>query len=743
MKLLDDLNNNQRKAVTHIDGPLLILAGAGSGKTRVITYRIAYLIREKRIPPHEILAVTFTNKAAEEMRNRIMNLIGPSGSQVFIKTFHATSVFILRRFGEQLGISSSFSIYDQKDQEVLIREILLDMQRDPKRIRPSSVASKISQIKDRVEILDGTDLLSLMPKNLPFDFIELYREYHRRLKSYNALDFNDLLIYTVELLREKPAVLAALQNRWSYFMIDEYQDTNSAQYMICKYLASMSTNICVVGDDDQSIYSWRGADIRNILNFEKDYKSAEVITLEENYRSTEPILTVASSIISHNTNRKAKRLRSFRGEGEKVTWCQANNEYGEAAFVINTIQTMKSRERLTNGDFAIFYRTNAQSRVFEDYLRRENIAYRIIGGLKFYDRKEIKDILAYLRFISNPADTVSLLRIINTPSRGIGRVTLEKIRDLAYKENLPEWNIIEKMEKYLDKVPRGVVQFRTLINNVLELKRGIPDRIKLSYLVNEVITLSGYKESLEEENSIESTVRLENIDELLNSIYDFEIRSPEANLEAFLQDISLMTSEDGPGHGMGENTDAVTLMTAHNAKGLEFPIVFLTGLEEGIFPHVNSSDTPEGLEEERRLCYVGITRAMDRIFLTSAEIRRSFSTVNFKLPSRFIEEIPHDLLNRVSYSESDLEENRILNRYQRSYRNTDETSTRSMTDNRSRPAADYPSFRIRDLVLHPKYGRGRVIKIDGSGDNTRLIIDFESGGRKVFLLKYTPLEKIV
>ncbi len=745
MKLLDDLNRTQRKAVTNTEGPLLILAGAGSGKTRVITYRIAYLIKEKLIPPYAIMAVTFTNKAAEEMRNRVINLIGPTGASVFIKTFHSASVFILRRYGQHIGLLPSFSIYDQRDQEILLREILIDMKLDPKKIRPSLIASKISEIKEKAEILDGIDPLSFIPKNLPFNFAEVYEEYHRRIVTHNALDFNDLLIKNVELLRRKPEICTLLQKRWRYFMIDEYQDTNHAQYLICKYLASDSRNICVVGDDDQSIYSWRGADIRNILNFENDYKETKVITLEENYRSTEPILTVASSIIKNNNNRKEKSLKSFRGEGEPVIWCQANNEYGEAEFVINTINKLKN-EALSNSDFAIFYRTNAQSRIFEDFLRRENISYRVIGGLKFYERKEIKDILSYLKFIVNPFDIVSFLRIINTPPRGIGKITLEKIRDIAYSENISEWNVIENIEKYLKKIPNGIIRFREIISSCIELKEGIPDKKKLSLFVDDVVELSGYRKSLEEENSIESKGRLENIDELLNSIYDLEIREPEATLDQFLQEISLMTSEDTPEYEGVENNNAVTLMTAHNAKGLEFPVVFLTGLEEGIFPHINSSDTPEGIEEERRLCYVGITRAMDRIFLTSAEIRRSFSGVNFKIPSRFIEEIPENLLMVMSHYESGFEHNlrpgnNLHNRYGGKADDFDSVSKPSSATGKI-PAIDKTDLKIRDLVLHPKYGKGRIIHIDGSGDNTKLIINFEGGGKKVFLKKYTPLERI-
>jgi len=749
MSILENLNENQKKAVLHTDGPLLILAGAGSGKTRVITHRIAYLVGEKRVPPTGIFAVTFTNKATEEMKNRIIRLIGPQGASVFIKTFHAASVYILRRYGERIGIPSSFSIYDATDQATLVKEILLQMRLDPKKIRPESIVSKISEVKDKAELIDGADPGLLTQKTHFYDFHEIYDEYHRLMAKNNALDFNDLLIKTVQLLRSDADALQRLQRQWSYFMIDEYQDTNYAQYLIAKYLASASTNLCVVGDDDQSIYSWRGADIRNILNFEKDYLNAAVITLDRNYRSRQPILTAASSVIRNNVHRKEKNLNAHKGEGEPVVWCRTNNEYGEAEFVVNTIMSLKHRENLSNSDFAVFYRTNAQSRVFEDRLRKENIPYRVVGGMKFYDRKEIKDILAYLKFIANPHDLVSMLRIINTPSRGIGRVTIDKIRDHAARGGESEWSVIRE-NRLGEKLHKGLIDFRAMMIQCQETSRDIP-RTKLSAFVEQVLELSGYVKSLEDEDTMESRSRLENISELMNSVYDYEQAYPEAALDQFLQDISLYTSEENPEEEPENKTNVVTLMTVHNAKGLEYPVVFLTGLEEDIFPHRLSSDTEEGIEEERRLCYVGITRAMERVYLTSAELRRTFHEIFHKEPSRFIYEIPADLIEIQEYYSNSYQNGAsyrtpygVKKTYAEShFDDTDETDTdaeKEPSESSAPPVRSDSRFRVRDNVLHPKYGVGRVLSIEGSGDNVKLTILFGRSS-KTFLEKYTPLEK--
>ncbi len=752
MDLLENLNKTQREAVLHTEGPLLILAGAGSGKTRVITHRIAHLIANG-VRPYNIFAVTFTNKAAEEMRNRVMNIVGPSGNSVFIRTFHSAAVYILRRFGEGAGIPRNFTIYDSHDQEDIIKRILVEMRLDPKKVKPSMISSRISEVKDKEAYIEGADVSLMLPDYFSFDFKEVFKRYHEKMAENNALDFNDLLIRTVELFRKSPHALTELQHNWKYFMIDEYQDTNYSQYLIAKYLAAESRNICVVGDDDQSIYSWRGADIRNILNFEKDYDSARSITLEENYRSTKQILEAASTVISNNENRKEKNVRAFRGDGESVVWCSTNNEYGEGEFVINTIQTLKSQEALKNRDFAVFYRTNAQSRIFEDFLRRENIPYRIVGGLKFYDRKEVKDILAYMKFLANRNDSVSLFRIINVPVRGIGRVTQEKISDIASSEGFSEWKVIDD-ELMTGKVPKGLGEFRRIIRNLSAEMDRVPEEISLSVFVKLVAERSGYRDSLLEENTIESRSRLDNIDELLNSIIEYEQRDPRATLEQFIQDISLYTSEENPVNDEEDRTNCVTLMTVHNAKGLEFPVVFLTGLEEDTFPHKLCVDTDQAVEEERRLCYVGITRAMDRIFLTSADLRRSYVGPEYKRPSRFIEEIPPSLLEVKNYNSQFFGSGDSASSRQ-SWRTgtapahapagggVQRTVPAEMNSSEvhSRGHDSGSKFSLREKVMHPKFGMGRIVKIEGSGDNLKLTISFGLTNR-VFLEKYTPLDKI-
>ncbi|PKL15718.1 MAG: hypothetical protein CVV49_19990 [Spirochaetae bacterium HGW-Spirochaetae-5] len=764
MDLLKNLNDNQKEAVLHTDGPLLILAGAGSGKTRVITHRIAHLIANG-VKPYHIFAVTFTNKAAEEMRNRVMSIVGPQGSSVFVKTFHSAAVYILRRFGEDIGLTRNFTIYDGGDQEDVIKRILISMRLDPKKVKPSMISSKISEIKDKEAYLEGVDVNSLLPDNYSFNFSEIFSQYQQKMAENNALDFNDLLCKTVDLVRKSPSALAEMQRMWRYFMIDEYQDTNYSQYLIAKYLSSATKNICVVGDDDQSIYSWRGADIRNILNFEKDYDTTKVITLEENYRSTKQILDAAHSIIKHNETRKEKDIKAFRGDGEPLTWCKTNNEYGEGEFVVNTIVSLKSKENFKNHDFAVFYRTNAQSRIFEDFLRRERLPYRIIGGQKFYERKEIKDILAYLKFLVNPADSIALFRIINTPARGIGKASQDRISEIAKEQNISEWKVIQD-ELMTGRVPKGLDDFRKIIDKLLKETVQIPSRIKLSAFMKNLVDVTGYRESLREENTMESNSRIDNIDELINSIFDYEQSEPDATPEQFIQDIALYTSEQNPEENPDEKTDCITLMTVHNAKGLEFPVVFLTGMEEGTIPHKFSLDTEQGIEEERRLCYVGITRAMDRIYLTNAELRRSYAGPENKMPSRFIDEMPWEFINRVSYvsqgyggGESSFRSS-YSNNENRQYvanRTGNPVQSQSQSQFQSKPKESYldelfaekkiesdesgSKFSVKESIMHPKFGTGRIVSIEGTGDNIKLTISF-GVTRRVFMEKYTPLQKL-
>ncbi len=747
----DMLNNNQKMAVTTTNGPLLILAGAGSGKTRVITHRIAYLIHNNRIPPFAIFAVTFTNKAAAEMKSRIMELIGPTGDQVFIKTFHSASVWILRRYGSAIGLKSSFSIYDSSDQQSLIKEILIRHKIDPKKTKPSYIANLISGVKDKGEFVEGVDPSLLLEDHFHFNIAEIFEEYQDELKSRNALDFNDLLIYTYRLLHTSKETLEKLQSKWSYFMVDEYQDTNRTQYLIIKMLAEKTRNLCVVGDDDQSIYSWRGADIRNILSFEDDYPEAAVVTLAENYRSTKQILESAYTVIQNNLNRKDKELIAVNGDGELPVYCQVNNEYGEAQFVVQTIETLKHQNNYRNRDFAVFYRTNAQSRVFEDLLRRSNTPYRIIGGMKFYDRKEIKDIVAYLRCIINPSDTISLMRVINTPARGIGAKTIENLRNTAYMNRMGEWEAIEKDLPLGKKQPKGISQFRELMINLMQMNANSE---KISSIVHSVIEDSGYLGSLKANDTPENKTRIENIQEFVGSIYDYEQQNENPSLSEFLHEVSLLTSEENPNQqDLSDPDNCVTLMTVHNAKGLEFPVVFLSGMEEGIFPHINSSDTDEGLEEERRLAYVGITRAKEHLYITSAQFRRSYSgTFNYKEPSRFISEIPDHLLIRKEFSENQglvgqSQEANSYSGFQSRFRKSpsdDQTSREKIEQfkkNRTGQTENTASkYKTRQRVIHPKFGEGMIIAITGNGDNVKLTINFKSVGLKSFLEKYTPLQ---
>lgn len=734
MDILESLNESQKEAVLATEGPLLIFAGAGSGKTKVITHRIAHLIRDLRVPPYKIFAVTFTNKAAGEMKKRISSIIGGSGDDVFVKTFHSASVYILRRFGEQIGIHPNYSIYDTSDQESIVKAILGEMNIDVQKYA-KRVISKISEVKDKAELIEGADPYAFLPKEYAVNYTEIYDEYNKRLRAANALDFNDLLIYAVKLLRDSPEVIEALQNKWSYFMIDEYQDTNRAQYMMAKYLAAKSRNICVVGDDDQSIYSWRGADISNILNFEKDYPEAKVVKLETNYRSTSYILDAAYSVVKNNRTRKDKRLNSFRGEGFMPVYCETNNEYGEAEFVVNTIRRLKREENLQYGNFAVFYRTNAQSRLLEDTLRHEAVPYRIIGSVKFYERKEIKDIVSYLRFVVNPCDTASLDRIINNPPRGIGARTVEKLKETAYAEQMSEWEIIDKDINIDGKVSKGLRQFKEIINSLISLYIGVPDKISLADFVEKVITVSTYRKHLEESFKADSTGRehdrLENIDEFINSAIEYEERTENPSLEEFLQEISLLTSEENPENKQAE---AVTLMTIHNAKGLEFNTVFLTGLEEGTFPHANSLNSDAQIEEERRLAYVGITRAMDRLFIISADVRRQFHQTVYRQASRFISEIDNELLERTRYTSAG---SSGYSDYSESY------SPVSGSAKRVSGGTKFSSQYSRgDLVKHPKYGNGKIVNIENSGDDTTLTVSFPGSGMKVFIEKYTPLVRI-
>jgi DNA helicase-2/ATP-dependent DNA helicase PcrA len=635
---VQSLNPPQREAVQATDGPLLIMAGAGSGKTRVLTHRIAYLIEKKRVAPWSILAITFTNKAAREMSDRVGSLVGPSGRDIWVSTFHSMCVRILRKDIERIGYSSNFTILDSSDQLSVIRNCMKDLKIDTKKVEPKAVQATISSAKNE---LISVKRYGEKAGDYYEEIVEkVYSMYQKRLKGNNSLDFDDLIMKTIELFKEMPEVLEFYQNKFRYIHVDEYQDTNRAQYMLCRMLADKHHNICVVGDSDQSIYRWRGADITNILNFEGDYPEAKTIMLEQNYRSTSNILDAANAVIALNSGRKPKNLWTSQGPGDPIRLYQADSEHDEGYFVTGEIIRNKSRGRKF-GDHAILYRTNAQSRVIEETLIKSDIPYQIVGGIKFYDRKEIKDLLAYLRLISNPDDDISLTRIINVPKRGIGDTTVGKLEEEAARRGVSIYRVLSDLGD-LDINSRT----RSLLADFFELVYNLTamvDYLTVTELTEKVLELSQYKLELQRENTLESKARIENIDEFLSVTQDFEERNEDKSLVSFLTDLALIADIDSMGKDeeeKGQPEDAVVLMTMHSAKGLEFPIVFIIGMEETVFPHSRALTDNEELEEERRLAYVGITRAEEKLYLTCARMRTLFGRTNMNMPSRFLQEIP-------------------------------------------------------------------------------------------------------
>ncbi|MGQ9630389.1 MAG: DNA helicase PcrA [bacterium] len=634
---LGDLNEPQQEAVLHTEGPVLILAGAGSGKTRALTYRVAYVLASGRARPWEILAVTFTNKAADEMRERVIKLIGEEGKKVRISTFHSACVRILREQIEALGYTRNFTIYDESDQLDVLTEVIREINIDEKRFSPKMMRGRISSAKD--DLIGPAQYAAQESGFIEKQVARVYAQYQEKLRRNNTLDFDDLIMLTVQLFQEHPKILEIYQDRWRYIMVDEYQDTNRAQYVLVKQLAGKHRNICVVGDDFQSIYKFRGADITNILNFEDDYPDAKVIKLEQNYRSTKTILEGASQVIKNNRYRKDKKLWTANQDGEPITLEIAQDPTEEAEFIAREIKRLRSKGKKYS-DFAVLYRTNAQSRPIEDVLRRRNIKYTIVGGVKFYERMEIKDILAYLRLIVNPEDSVALRRIINVPRRGIGKATLEKLLLRAKEENKRIRDLLRDPDEIGGLTP-------TVRRNLKEFAKGMEELREIartqtaSAVLQEVLERTQYIENLEMEKTEEARDRINNVQELMASILDFEQRrGGEASVEEFLGEVSLLSDIDA----WDGRREEVTLMTLHNAKGLEFPVVFITGMEENLFPHANSLAREEDLEEERRLCYVGITRAKEKLYLTCAEERRRWEGYVYNSPSRFIGEIPAHLL---------------------------------------------------------------------------------------------------
>ena len=739
------LNKEQYEAATTVEGPLLILAGAGSGKTRVLTYRIAHLVKNLEIYPSQILAITFTNKAANEMKERVKNIIGAEAGSIWISTFHSSCVKILRREIEKLGYNKNFAIYDSYDQKTLMKECIKELNLNEKDFDIRSMLNKISEQKDN--LISPAQFKRENEGNFRLSKIaDLYELYQKKLKNSNALDFDDLIYKTVELFKNNEDVLEFYQRKFKYIMVDEYQDTNKSQYELTRLLAMAHKNICVVGDDDQCIYAWRGADIRNILDFEKDYPNAKVIKLEENYRSKANILNAANSVIKNNCNRKNKVLRTSNKEGQKIKIYRASSDIQEAQFVAGEIKKMLGKDREFK-DFAILYRTNAQSRIFEEAFMRANIPYKIIGGLKFYDRKEIKDIMAYLKLINNPLDDISLKRIINEPKRSIGDTTVAKVQEFAAENSMCMYDALLDAEFIPSLTARAISsinKFVSLMNTLI----SDAENLSVSHLIEEILDRSGYMKMLKSSNSAEDESRVENLKELVSDAVAFENSSEDKSLGAFLEKVTLVSDIDN----LDEENNAVVMMTVHSAKGLEFPVVFLVGMENGIFPGMSSLNSNSEMEESRRLAYVAITRAKENLYISSAEQRMVYGrTVTYQI-SDFVNEIPRELkssLNEVSRihpkpsslgmqnsglrsSSRDNNPHSFRNSF---YNNLDNKDTLVNTK-----SVNNIEVTVGRKVKHGKFGIGTVVSVSKDSTGTIVTIAFNNMGIKKLMLDKAGLE---
>ena len=747
LPLLSDLNPEQRKAVEQVEGPFLVLAGAGSGKTRVITYRIAYLIDGVGVRPENILAVTFTNKAADQMKDRVYRLLRNRHSALpLICTFHSLCVRILRREIERLGYSRDFAIYDEADQESVVKSCFKELGLDPKSTTPRSVLSQISYSKNHGMSPESLYASAADPRRE--QLAVLYDHYEKKLKRQNALDFDDLLLRAVELLANFPEVRDRYNERFKYILVDEYQDTNQVQYRLVRHLTGAHQNLCVVGDEDQSIYRWRGADIQNILNFEQDYPSAHIVKLEQNYRSTQIILDAASAVVANNVARKGKSLWTVRQGGQRIGFFEGRDAEAEASFVSRKLADM--RETNPEAQAAVLYRVNAQSRLFEEAFRRAGISYHIVGGFSFYDRAEIKDVLSYLRFAVNPEDDVSLARIINMPPRGIGKTTQEALEQGAAKQGFNGWRsmgLALEHKAFPDRALSALEKFRDIILSIQEKL----SKVSLPEILQHIMTVSGYAQMLQDEGSEESESRLENLSELMNAAADAQDRGE--SLRDFLDHAALVSDQDS-----FKEDAAVSLMTIHSAKGLEFPVVLVVGLEEGLFPHSRSLMTQEDLEEERRLFYVAMTRAKDELYLSRVHSRRYYGAELSEAtePSRFLSEIPDSLIE-------DLSRGNVFAKGSRTYEGTayntvdqikqvlkersrgfvSKGSARVESIGRGKPSAvKWKSrFQLGSQVRHPKYGIGTVLRSEGEGDDVKLSVQFSRHGLKKLIEKYAGLEE--
>ena len=745
-ELLAGLNDKQKEAVLHFEGPLLILAGAGSGKTRVLTHRIAYLIEEHQVPPYHILALTFTNKAANEMRERVNNIIEYGAGSIWVSTFHSTCVRILRRFIDHLGYDNAFTIYDSDDQKSLMKDICKQLNIDTKKYKERTFLNAISSAKDELKTPEqyADEVAKEYNKKI---FGRVYKEYQKRLKQNNALDFDDLIMLTVQLFRQNAEILNHYQERFPFILVDEYQDTNTAQFTLLSLLASRYQNLCVVGDDDQSIYRFRGANIHNILNFEKIFPATKVIRLEQNYRSTKNILAAASGVIKHNSMRKEKTLWTTAEAGAPISYGRYDNEYEEAQGIAADIHR-EVKDGMSYSDFAILYRTNAQSRVFEEKLIYEGIPYRIIGAVNFYARKEIKDILCYLKTINNSADDIAIKRIINIPRRGIGQTTIGRISDYAFSQEMPFYEALRRVDEIpgCTRASAKIHSFVSLIEHFRMKLRG--EMYSLEDMTQELLDVTGYVRELEAEDTDEANGRIENIESLMNKIVQYEEDNNGGTLNDLLEDIALVADIDT----VSDDAEQVLLMTLHSAKGLEFPNVYICGMEETIFPGASAvfGDDPSELEEERRLCYVGITRAMKKLTLTSANQRMRNGEMNFNRPSRFINEIPRHLVKQTYGAVLKPETESKPTEFPR-------TKASLYTKNRKNPFANNPyiqkgmgsaspagapDYQVGDRVSHTKFGQGIVRSLTKLTNDYEVVIEFDGFGQRKLRSSFAKLTKL-
>ncbi len=747
--LLEGLNESQQQAVSHPGGPLLVVAGAGSGKTRVLTRRIAWLIAARGAHPGSILAITFTNKAAAEMRERVADLVGGAARAMWVSTFHSACVRILRREHAKLGFTSSFTIYDAADQRRLMTMVCRDMDLDPKRINPRAVLNWISNLKN--ELIDHESAAGRANNPTEEIYAEVYSTYQARLGAANAMDFDDLIMNTVHLLQGWPDVAEAYRRRFRHLLVDEYQDTNHAQYQLIKELTDPESDLLVVGDSDQSIYAFRGASIRNILEFEDDFPNATTILLEQNYRSTQTILSAANAVISRNEGRKDKKLWSAEGNGDPIIGYVGDDERDEAQYIADEIDRLSDEEGIAAKDVAIFYRTNAQSRVFEEVFIRTGLPYRVVGGVRFYERKEVKDALAYVRVLVNPRDTVSIRRILNEPKRGIGDRAEAAVQRLATQHDISFWEALTRAREATDLAKRSLNAIESFTAFMADLIALAADGAPADAVLEAALTRSGYLSTLEDSTDPQDETRVENLAELVAVAREFvvnasTVREDAANqpeeadltpgsLAAFLEQVALVADADSiPDEGDG----VVTLMTLHTAKGLEFPVVFLTGLEDGVFPHMRSMGDPAELEEERRLAYVGITRARTALYVTRATTRSAWGAPSYNPPSRFLDELPVDLVDwkRLASAPTQWTPTTPSASARSSFRSSN-VAARS-----SKGTRDVVSLDPGDRVNHDTFGLGTVVAIDGEGDRAQASVDFGSHGIKRLLLRYAPVEKL-